>query len=109
MDDTTSLSYWLNWRFFLCALWVVVAIITAGSLITKYEIFNKQKNQRLHDELDVEPIGILYEDETWKTSFKAIHPVWLLSYRLVAFIVLSAILSSNLAIGGIGVFFFYTQ
>ncbi|GJZ51626.1 hypothetical protein Tco_0606141 [Tanacetum coccineum] len=109
MDDTTALSYWLNWRFFLCALWVLIAIIAAGTLITKYEVVNKKSSRKRDDELDVEPGGILYEDETWRSSIKALHPAWLLSYRLVAFGVLLSILVSDVAIIGAGVLFFYTQ
>ncbi|XP_071736441.1 uncharacterized protein [Rutidosis leptorrhynchoides] len=109
MDDTTDPSYWLNWRFLLCALWVVIIIITAGILITKFEVVNKKKSQRRDDESEFEPIGILYEDETWTTSLKAVHPGWLLAYRLIAFGLLSAILITNLAVVGVGAFFYYTQ
>lgn len=105
MDDTTSLSYWLNWRFFLCALWLLIVIITAWFLIIKYEVVNKKRRYQQDDE----PIGILYEDETWRTSLTIIHPAWLLAYRLFAFGVLLAIIISNLVIGGVRVLFFYTQ
>ncbi|KAK9050935.1 hypothetical protein SSX86_027560 [Deinandra increscens subsp. villosa] len=109
MDDTTTLSYWLNWRFFLCALWVLISVIAAATLIAKYEVVNKRRSKQQDDELDFEPIGILYLDEMWRTSFKSVHPVWLLAYRLIAFAVLLAILSINLAISGAGVLFYYTQ
>ncbi|KAJ0676586.1 hypothetical protein HanOQP8_Chr12g0463571 [Helianthus annuus] len=109
MDDTTALSYWLNWRFFLCALWVLIAVIAAAIVIAKYEVVNKKRRKQQDDELDVEPVGILYDDETWRTSIKWLHPVWLLAYRLIAFSVLLAILSINLAISGPGVLFYYTQ
>ncbi|KAI3720323.1 hypothetical protein L6452_21239 [Arctium lappa] len=109
MADTTALSYWLNWRFFLCALWVLIVIISAGLLIVKYEVFNRKRCRQRDGEADVESIGILYEDETWRTSLKAIHPGWLLAYRLIAFSVLSALLISNIVIGGARVLFFYTQ
>ncbi|PWA41017.1 hypothetical protein CTI12_AA557810 [Artemisia annua] len=109
MDDTTALSYWLNWRFFLCALWVLIAIIAAGTLITKYEVINKKSSRKRDDELHVEPIGILYEDETWRSSFRAMHPAWLLAYRLVAFGVLLSILVSDAALIGVGMLFYYTQ
>ncbi|KAI3795969.1 hypothetical protein L1987_38630 [Smallanthus sonchifolius] len=104
MDDTTALSYWLNWRFFLCALWVLIAVIAAAILIAKYEVVNKKRSG-----LDSEPIEILYDDETWRTSLKSVHPVWLLVYRLIAFGVLLTILFFNLAISGAGVLFYYTQ
>ncbi|XP_076919577.1 uncharacterized protein LOC143580439 [Bidens hawaiensis] len=109
MDDTTTLSYWLNWRFFLCALWVLIAVTASAILIVKYEVVNKKKSRREDDEPDFEPAGILYDDETWRTSLKWVPPAWLLAYRLVAFCVLLAILSINLAVSGAWVLFFYTQ
>ncbi|KAJ9563777.1 hypothetical protein OSB04_008937 [Centaurea solstitialis] len=110
MADTTDLSYWLNWRFFLCALWVLIIMIAAGLLIVKYEVVNKKRSrQRDDDEADVEPIGILYEDETWRTSLRAMHPGWLLAYRLIAFSVLLALLVTNLAFSGTRGLLFYTQ
>lgn len=108
-EDTTTLSYWLNWRFFLCALWFTIAMIAAAILIIKYEVFNKKPTHRKDNEHDVEPIGILYEDETWRTSLKKLHPGWLLVYRLIAFGVMLSILIANLIISGPDVLFFYTQ
>lgn len=108
-DDTTDPSYWLNWRFFLCALWIVIAVILASILIVKYEVFNKKKTERKYDEHDVDPVGILYEDDTWRTSLKAIHPAWLLVYRLFAFGVMLALLIVNLIIDGSDILYFYTQ
>ncbi|KAL8269091.1 hypothetical protein R6Q59_002889 [Mikania micrantha] len=109
MDDTTALSYWLNWRFFLCALWVLISVMAAAILIAKYEVTNKKRSRQQDDEMQIEPIGILYDDEMWKTSLKSMHPVWLLAYRLIAFGVLFTILFFNLAISGAGVLFYYTQ
>lgn len=108
-DDTTALSYWLNWRFFLCALWIIIAMIIAAILIIRYEVFNKKTTHRKHNEHDVEPIGILYEDETWRTSLKSLHPTWLLVYRLIAFGIMLAILIANIIVAGPDVLFFYTQ
>ncbi|XP_076955555.1 uncharacterized protein LOC143630423 [Bidens hawaiensis] len=78
-------------------------------LIIKYEVFNKKKTHTKYDELDADPIGILYEDETWKTCFKSIHPTWLLVYRLFAFGVMLALFIANVVIDGTDVLFFYTQ
>ncbi|KAL4570184.1 hypothetical protein LXL04_025835 [Taraxacum kok-saghyz] len=108
-DDTTTLSYWLTWRFFLCALWIIIAMIGATILIIKYEVFTQKKTDRKDNEHDIEPIGILYEDETWKTSLKSLHPAWLLGYRLLAFGIMLSILIANLIVAGPDVFFFYTQ
>ena len=95
-DDTTAPSYWLNWRFFLSALWILIALIAASVLIIKYEVINRKKSRAKEDEHDVEPVGILYEDETWRTSIKAVHPAWLLVFRLFAFGIMLALLITNL-------------
>ncbi|KAM0026997.1 hypothetical protein Hdeb2414_s0020g00564481 [Helianthus debilis subsp. tardiflorus] len=108
-DDTTEPSYWLNWRFFLCVLWIFIAMILAAILIIKYEIFIKKKVQNINDEDDVEPVRILYEDETWRTCLESFHPAWLLVYRLVAFGVMLALLIANLIVYGANSLFFYTQ
>ncbi|KAK1438197.1 hypothetical protein QVD17_04002 [Tagetes erecta] len=108
-DDTTDPSYWLNWRFFLCALWIVIAVILASILIIKYEVFIKKKTNRKDDERHVDAIGIFYEGDTWRTSLKSIHPAWLLVYRLFAFGVMLALLITNLIIDGPDMLFFYTQ
>ncbi|KAK1408692.1 hypothetical protein QVD17_40682 [Tagetes erecta] len=54
-------------------------------------------------------IGILYEDETWMTSFISLHPAWLLVYRLIAFGVTLALLIAALIVYGANTLFFYTQ
>ncbi|XP_076943711.1 uncharacterized protein LOC143614045 [Bidens hawaiensis] len=105
-DATTDPSYWLNWRVFLSALWVVIAMMLAAFLIIKYEVFNKKKRNH---ERDMEPIGILYEDETWRTCLKSVHPAWLLVYRLAAFGVMLALWIANLIIYEPNSLFFYTQ
>ncbi|GJR52800.1 hypothetical protein Tco_1403321 [Tanacetum coccineum] len=108
-DDTTVPSYWLNWRFFLCALWIFITLIAASVLLIKYEVFNKKKSHGKEHEHDVEPVGILYEDETWRTSIKAVHPAWLLVFRLFAFAIMLALLITNLILDGADILFFYTQ
>ncbi|PWA71931.1 hypothetical protein CTI12_AA273850 [Artemisia annua] len=108
-DDTTALSYWLNWRFFLSALCIFIALIVASVLIIKYEVINRKKSHAKEDEHDAEPVGILYEDETWRTSIKAVHPAWLLVFRLFAFGIMLALLITSLILDGADILFFYTQ
>ncbi|WJX93417.1 hypothetical protein P8452_74942 [Trifolium repens] len=102
--DTTTLSYWLNLRFFICALWLLISMTLASYLIFKYEGFNKHRGEN-HQETD----GLLYEDEAWNTCLEGIDPSWLLIYRIISFIVLLALIIANVAAEGTGIFYYYTQ
>lgn len=105
--DTTKPSYWLNWRFFICALYVLATVVIASIVVWKYE-GKASLNDEAGDGQQV-PVGILYKEEAWKTCLKGIHPAWLLSFRIIAFIVLLTVIISNAIIDGPGIFFFYTQ
>jgi len=106
-SDTTTLSYWLNWRFFFCALWILGSMALAFFLIFKYEGFNKSRSNS--GESEGEEAGLLYEDEAWNTCLKGIDPSWLLIYRVICFIVLLALIIASVAADGGGIFYFYTQ
>ena len=106
-DDTNTLSYWLNWRFLLCAIWLITTIVAAVFIILKYEGFSKKRTQ-IRDSQQ-ETVGSLYNDEAWRTCLKVIHPGWLLAYRLIAFSLLLALIITNVVIDGAGIFYFYTQ
>ncbi|KAK6117934.1 hypothetical protein DH2020_048339 [Rehmannia glutinosa] len=105
--DTTTPSYWFNWRFLLCALWILVGMVFAALLIWRYEGHSRSRNRSSGDHQ--EAAGCLYEDEVWGTCSKSMHPIWLLAYRIVAFSALLAILLADIMIHGGGKYFFYTE
>ncbi|KAH7858830.1 hypothetical protein Vadar_028495 [Vaccinium darrowii] len=108
--DTTTPSYWLNWRFLLCLIWVLMALVFASTLITKYEgPRGKPRRGRRENQGEREPAGMLYEDEVWKPCVKGVHPGWLLAFRLISFFVLVVLLLLNVHVDGGDIFYFYTQ
>lgn len=115
--DTTTSSYWLNWRVFVCCVWIFTAMGLASYLITKYErpLNPKSRNRsdyddNVDDNEDNDDYGdVLYDDELWKPCLKGIHPAWLMTYRIFAFIVLLILIILNAIVDGGSIFYYYTQ
>ncbi|WOG99485.1 hypothetical protein DCAR_0518837 [Daucus carota subsp. sativus] len=107
--DTTTPSYWLNWRVLVCSIWIMTSISLTVFLISRYEGPQNSRNQSRETQQGKASGGVLYEDELWKPCLRGIHPVWLLAYRLVAFFVLLVMLSLNGAADGGTIFCYYTQ
>lgn len=107
--DTTTPSYWLNWRFLLCAIWILVAMVVSIRIIWKYEECSSKSKRSQQRENGEKKAGILYKDDVWKTCYKAIHPNWLLAYRLIAFAVLLSLLIADVVLHGVRILYFYTQ
>lgn len=109
--DTTASSYWFNWRVLLCSIWVMISLTLSVILIWRFEgLRNSRRNNNSRGtQQEEETIGILYEDETWRSCLKGIHPAWLLAFRLVAFFVLLVLLIITAFVDGGAIFYFYTQ
>ncbi|KAK1433828.1 hypothetical protein QVD17_10746 [Tagetes erecta] len=106
--DTTTSSYWLNWRMLLCCVWILTAMGIASYLITKYEGRSKRKSRNNEND-DDDYGGVLYDDEVWMPCLKGIHPAWLMTYRILAFVVLLILITLNAIVDGGAIFYYYTQ
>ncbi|KMT10607.1 hypothetical protein BVRB_5g117270 [Beta vulgaris subsp. vulgaris] len=121
--DTSTSSYWLNWRVFLCVLWVLMSMIFASFLISRHEgsrnstrstnnngIISTQSGRfETRITKEKEKPGVLYADEVWMPCLKGMHPGWLLAFRVCAFFVLLILLIVNAIVDGGSIFYYYTQ
>lgn len=106
-NDTTVPSYWLNWRFLLCAIWISGAIVLSAFMIWRFEGHDKSSKQLTGNYQEEAPR--LSKDEAWTTCSKTVHPVWLLAYRVVSFWALLALILADTIVHSPRIFFFYTQ
>lgn len=86
---------------------LLVFVGISALIIWKYE--GSPKSAKQEKDKKKKKVGFLYKDEAWTTCHKSIHPAWLLAYRLIAFLFLLSILSSDAFLNSTEIFFFYTQ
>ncbi|KAK7293407.1 hypothetical protein RJT34_16272 [Clitoria ternatea] len=103
--DTTTLSYWLNWRLYLCATCVFLSMVLALIVLWKHGDSRKLTSGKGENQQD----RTLSGDEAWKPCLKEIHPACLLAFRLTAFSCLLTSLVAKIRINGGAIFFYYTQ
>ncbi|KAI4348181.1 hypothetical protein L6164_008935 [Bauhinia variegata] len=105
--DTTTLSYWLNWRVYLCAIWILVPMVVASYIIWKNEGPRRLTSDKGENQQDMN--WNFRGDEAWQPCLKEIHPLCLLAFRVTAFSFLLATLIAKILISGPGIYFYYTQ
>lgn len=105
--DITTLSYWLNWRVLLCAVWVLMPMVIASFMIWKYESLDHLKSDRGETQQDIKQIP--HYCKAWRPCLKEVHPIWLLAFRLFAFCLLLGTLIVKVVVNGAVIFYYYTQ
>ncbi|XAR51883.1 hypothetical protein NMG60_11006668 [Bertholletia excelsa] len=98
-SDTTTLSYWLNWRVLVCAIWVLTPMFISSYIIWKYEYSDHSEAKREKSR----------HDEAWKPCVQGVHPIWLLAFRVIAFSLLLGVLVADIVVHGVGLLLYYTQ
>nr|GEW59713.1 protein rolling stone-like isoform X2 [Tanacetum cinerariifolium] len=106
-SDSTSLAYWMNLKFLLCIIWVFGSMIIASFLIWVYEVSQNSKTDK--EATRIQRDWSSYYHEAWMPCVKAIHPAWLLAFRIVAFCLLLAACAANLIKVGTDLLYYYTQ
>ncbi|XVF16379.1 hypothetical protein REPUB_Repub10bG0026300 [Reevesia pubescens] len=105
--DSTTLSYWLNWRVLLCSVLVLTPIVIALFLLWKYESLKQMKCEEREGRED---LGCeLNDDDVWRPCLEGIHPFWLLGYRVVAFCFTLSTITIKVVVNGVRIFYYYTQ
>ncbi|XP_052195601.1 uncharacterized protein LOC127803427 isoform X2 [Diospyros lotus] len=107
-SDPTTLSYWLNWSFLICAIWVLTPMLIASYLIWKYEFSVTPASVKRRSQQ--ESAAFVYDDKVWRPCLKQIHPLWLLIFRAIAFfLLLGTLIADGVVNGGSILYHYYTQ
>lgn len=106
-SDTTSLSYWLNWRFFLCTIWVFFPMLGATFIIWKYEYSYPPKPDEEGTQED--DLWFRYAKDSWMPCVEEIHPICLMMFRIFSFCLILTALIVDVVVRGGSLFHYYTQ
>uniref|UniRef100_A0A161ZVJ7 Uncharacterized protein n=1 Tax=Daucus carota subsp. sativus TaxID=79200 RepID=A0A161ZVJ7_DAUCS len=106
-SDTTSLSYWLNWRFFLCTICVFIPMLGATYIIWKYECLYPPKPDR--EEAEEDNLWFRYANDSWMPCVEEIHPICLMTFRIFSFCLILTALVVDVVVRGGSLFHYYTQ
>ncbi|KAH1227127.1 hypothetical protein GmHk_10G027449 [Glycine max] len=90
-EDTEGYKYWFRWQVPVCALILIVSIITASMQIVKAK---------------AQPF---YHNHLWLPCWRKLSPVWLFFSRAFAFLCLAHLHFDIIALDGAFPFYFYTQ
>ncbi|CAH9090631.1 unnamed protein product [Cuscuta europaea] len=107
--DPSAQSYWLNWKAFLCETWVLSSIVISLVLIWKNECLDRDSSGSDGGVKWRDKSWHYWFDESWRPCIKEIHPVLLMVFRLVAFVLLLAALTADVIVHGFDLFLYYTQ
>ncbi|KOM35359.1 hypothetical protein LR48_Vigan02g150900 [Vigna angularis] len=91
VGDSEGYRYWFRWQVPVCALILIVTVITSSVLIVKVK---------------AQPF---YHNHLWIPCWRNLTPLWLLLYRAFAFLCLARIHFDIIALDGPFSFYFYTQ
>lgn len=107
--DTTALDYWLNWRFLLCAIWVLAPTVISLIFIWKYELSLNVNPESDGREDCQKRSWLLYFDKAWRPCVRTINPICLATFRVFALVLLTAVIVSDFVVHGGDMFYYYTQ
>ncbi|CAK9176135.1 unnamed protein product [Ilex paraguariensis] len=107
IGDPTTLSYWLNWRVLLCAIWVFTSMLIASFIIWRYEYLGRRDSYK--EGTLQEKAWFVGEDDSWKPCVKEVHPICLMAFRIFAFCLLLGVSIVDVVVHGGDLFYYYTQ
>ncbi|OIT33149.1 PREDICTED: uncharacterized protein LOC109206362 [Nicotiana attenuata] len=107
--DTTALDYWLNWRFLLCAIWVLAPTVISLIFIWKYELSLNVNPESDGREDCQKRSWLLYFDKAWRPCVRTINPICLATFRVFALVLLTAVIVADFVVHGSDMLYYYTQ